>query len=304
MVLFPGMKVLWQSWGLPVASWLWCTTAGSQGRSGESAAEFFLEQAELIEWFLCFCPMQSPAVRHSRPDVDSCKHPCWQQSYGVWNLCWPGAGSSHGKNGGYVTPVLSISFWTFIIFLHSIWTTFLSFLRIQAMARWSRCTQEVARFGRVWRALASLPVSTIRCMNFPSAMSTLCWQALWTLLPKTCPVLVRPAFLMSPQDAYRHFVFRSNWLAASSFRKYSLCHCYLQCDRGEAAQRGYRGRAAGLSRGAERGDDHWWRCCPGPGEKREGETQRSKSMSTRQHIINRFVLLWCLFFWRRYKEKK
>lgn len=69
----------------------------------------------------------------------------------------------------------------------------LSFLLIQAMAQWFKCTQEVDLFGRVWRALASLHIFRICCMSFPSAMSTLCWQALWTPLPKT-QVLVGPAF--------------------------------------------------------------------------------------------------------------
>lgn len=69
----------------------------------------------------------------------------------------------------------------------------LSFLLIQAMARWSKCTQEVGLFGRVWRALASLHIFTICCMSFPSAMSMLYWQALWTPLPKI-PVLVELAF--------------------------------------------------------------------------------------------------------------
>lgn len=69
----------------------------------------------------------------------------------------------------------------------------LFFLVIQATAQWSKCTQEVGLFGRVWRALASLHIFTICCMSFPSAMSMLCWQALWTPLPKS-PVLVELSF--------------------------------------------------------------------------------------------------------------
>lgn len=69
-----------------------------------------------------------------------------------------------------------------------------SFLHVQATAQWSKCTREAGPYGRVWRALASLHIFTICCMSFPSAMSTLCWQAHWTPLPKI-PVLVEPAYL-------------------------------------------------------------------------------------------------------------
>lgn len=68
--------------------------------------------------------------------------------------------------------VMSAPFFFFVIAL--------SFLPVQAMAQWSKCTLERSRFGPAWRALASLHIFTTRCMSSPSAASMLCWQELWT----------------------------------------------------------------------------------------------------------------------------
>lgn len=98
----------------------------------------------------------------------------------------------------YKENLLSFLYFLNKAFLSTLCTIILCFFLIQAMAQWSKCTQEVGQSERVWRALASLHIFTICCMNFPSAMSALYWQALWTPLPKT-PVLVGPAFL---KDVY------------------------------------------------------------------------------------------------------
>ena len=59
----------------------------------------FNEQEDVELRCVCFRVTQPPAVWLTRPDVDSRKHPRWQQGFGVWDLCRPRAGLCHGKNG-------------------------------------------------------------------------------------------------------------------------------------------------------------------------------------------------------------
>lgn len=117
---------------------------------------------------------------------------CWFLRL-VLDLCWdPSWKEWEASLFLYVQLSLFFFFTVFCTDLW-LWTNTLCFLFIQAMAQWSKCTQEVGRFVREWRILAFLHIFTTCCMSFPSATSMLFWQALWTLLPKT-PLLVGTAF--------------------------------------------------------------------------------------------------------------
>lgn len=102
----------------------------------------------------------------------------------LWTLCWL---SSWPKDFNFSRNGVS--------FLSALRIITLSFLLIQAMAQWFKCTPEGSLSGRVWRALASLRIFTICFMSSPPATSMLCWQALWTPQPKI-PVLVQLAVFL------------------------------------------------------------------------------------------------------------
>ena len=134
----------------------------------------------------------------------SCLEPSWRE-WGVRQSC----------------ELLKSVFFTVLFFPSALCVITHSSLPIQATAQWSRCTQEVSLSGRVRRALASLHIFMICCMGFPSAVSMLCWRALWTPLPKI-PALVELAFFLiieTLQDVYSFIVSRRNRVVTSQCRK-------------------------------------------------------------------------------------